>query len=188
MIVQLKRSEAFELLNPLLHCSRIGAARGENADEVRRFAYYCGRNRGKLISIDKETERLQAKIQMREIGDYTAYRGALDKAARKFARKDRKTGEPITVQSKTDDRAIYSMTKAKEEQFLREVEKIDKKYAAAKAAERAKLDELNAVGEQVVEVDLFTWEYAKLPKNINGAFIAAIHPMLTDRPDQQQKA
>ena len=61
--ITIKRSQILELMDAYGKAATLHLSEGENADDVKKFKYAAGKNYNALLSLAKETEKIQRSMQ-----------------------------------------------------------------------------------------------------------------------------
>lgn len=179
--MKISRGEVRELARALTQVGKVEFNPHDNVAQFQRFRYAVGRNFDKAVSIDKQTSTLMSKLQteLAPIPGFTAYLEQRDVELRELAEKDEK-GNPLLERNGED--LFYAMSEANKLKLPQLEQQLREEYAAAIAAQQAREDKINAVLQELVDVEFFMIEFQAVPLNLFSGWFSMISPMLRNIP------
>ena len=175
-----RRRDLGELQEAFSRAAVVNRTPAEDVDTLRRFKYACGRNYLTIARVFQKTGELQRKM-VKPNPEFQKFQRAQNELALKHCLKDDK-GEPLYVVDKESGATEYRFTAAGEVAMQNELDALEQRYAGAIRARKKNAEQIEALLDMTVEIELYTFPFERVPELVSGGFLAAIAPMLIGAP------
>ena len=193
IVVFVSRVRVSEMVKALHGSANVTTGENDNPDTVQDFRYACGKNHAKLFRVDQKTERLQMRHEQ------MFKRTPMGKRFEEFGHKrveiclkhciKGEDGTPI-LHTPTDPNVpripTFQFTADGQLAFDKEIGPVETEYSDAVDAFNERMEDCGPDGSvciEMIEVELHSFPYSSVPKNLNGLHLAGIAEMLTGKPE-----
>lgn len=191
--VMMTRREATQFYEHCTRCGRPPRSAGEDRDEVQKFKYAVGRNYQIAARVHDETERLKIaqitdppempepiKAYERERRDILMRHSKRNEGGQVVLRRDEQTGETNPVIPPDAHGVVIDAINDLQARYAEPIQEWNQILADREAAIAAAQ---NAIEDELVSFEIYTYPFARVPESISGTHLADLSIMLSNAPD-----
>lgn len=179
-----------ELPSHLDHFQTAGKVRrgeSENAENVTRFKYACGRNAERIEHEIKRVNIRLSDLQL-EIEGFEDYLLARNTICDVHCKRD-SDKKPIFIGGAEDkengSEKKYTFSPENLKITRKEISVLEKEYKNVLKAKHDQVEDEEKLLDQTVEIKLHTFDWKNIPENISGTYLAVLTPMFTSIPEEE---